>query len=635
MAYGGLRGAIAFSLAIMLEENHVKHARIFITTSLFIVLFTVFVLGSTTKPVVRWLGVQLHVHYETSMFIEINNKVVETVMSGIEEVAGHRSVNYWSQKLHRFNEKYLKSILTRGDGHSFKDTFELIYSGFIPVKPSKAAEAMESNQEDPTMDYNLYYTLANDRARSNTNDSKEMDDDDDDDSPLTDDHIIQVPVTSKTNNMCLTSLDSTGHRSEMYLLTPSSNVPILTTSPSSASLRNNNSSFVATTSTHSIDTPTSDSKVKIKFHQPNDSDISDHLHSTNRTQSHSTCKSSGKKVSLLHPDSAGNDNNTVTSTSTPSLLSPNKVIRVATDEDLSDLERRFIASAFSRSAYYQLPEKDEIEEERAERLQQQHRSSRVQRLPYLTRGTSGLASTPCLPLLAIDPSRLGKSKNKWTSAKFKLEKLATTGTDQSHASTQSESSLHSTDNSLKTSPTCTVTTTTTTATATNAGKSSLSVDDADKNAATIASASSSPHLQSLQRQSSSDVFSQIGTSDEKSNTDDVASPENDASMSDTSAIASSSSHAPRLSIDLREELEPLRKILLSKRKSSAFAGIAETAMLAKRWQEQQPQQEDETSSESQGASHDETKDDGGPSDADDDDEKCPSLNNHPTKESEC
>lgn len=149
MAYGGLRGAIAFSLAIMLEENHVKHARIFITTSLFIVLFTVFILGSTTKPVVRWLEVRLHIQDETSMFIEINSKVIETVMSGIEEVAGHRSVNYWNQKLVRFNEKYLKNILTRGDGHSFKDTFEMIYAGFVPVKPDKAAEALQSSDSVP------------------------------------------------------------------------------------------------------------------------------------------------------------------------------------------------------------------------------------------------------------------------------------------------------------------------------------------------------------------------------------------------------------------------------------------------------------------------------------------------------
>ncbi|KAI1304264.1 Sodium/hydrogen exchanger 2 [Halotydeus destructor] len=142
MAYGGLRGAIAFSLAVMLEENHVKHARIFITTSLFIVLFTVFVLGSTTKPVVKWLEVQLHVHQEKLMFIEINTKVIESVMAGVEEIAGYRSVNYWSMKLTRFNEKYLKNILTSGEGHSFKDTFETIYSSFIPPKPVKPVKSV-------------------------------------------------------------------------------------------------------------------------------------------------------------------------------------------------------------------------------------------------------------------------------------------------------------------------------------------------------------------------------------------------------------------------------------------------------------------------------------------------------------
>lgn len=153
MAYGGLRGAIAFSLAIMLEENHVKHARIFITTSLFIVLFTVFVLGSTTKPVVRWLGIQLHVHHDTTMFMEINNKVIETVMAGIEEVAGHRSVNFWNQKLTRFNDKYLKNILTHGNAHSFKDTFEMIYN-IMPLRHRKVTdtdecpEIMEDELED-------------------------------------------------------------------------------------------------------------------------------------------------------------------------------------------------------------------------------------------------------------------------------------------------------------------------------------------------------------------------------------------------------------------------------------------------------------------------------------------------------
>ncbi|GBN21130.1 hypothetical protein AVEN_113603-1 [Araneus ventricosus] len=41
LAYGGLRGAVAFSLVIMLDET--DHKNLFITATLFIILFTVFV----------------------------------------------------------------------------------------------------------------------------------------------------------------------------------------------------------------------------------------------------------------------------------------------------------------------------------------------------------------------------------------------------------------------------------------------------------------------------------------------------------------------------------------------------------------------------------------------------------------
>lgn len=571
MAYGGLRGAIAFSLAIMLEENHVKHARIFITTSLFIVLFTVFVLGSTTKPVVRWLEVQLHVHYETSMFIEINNKVVETVMSGIEEVAGHRSVNYWSQKLHRFNEKYLKSILTRGDGHSFKDTFELIYSGFIPVKPSKAAEAMESNDEDQNIDYNMFYSLATDRRRSNTNDSKNQES-----SELTEQDIIQleVPIGKQSNDLLLSgglATVDTGH-GEVYLLHPSSKLPILTTSPSSSSLvRNITTTSFTTGSSRSIDQK-GEGKVKIKV------DTGDPEQPAKST----------KRVQLLHPDSySGSDGGSqaITSTSTPSLVatSPSKASRVTTDEDLSDLERRFIASAFSRSAYYQLPERDEIDEERAERIQQHHhhQSSLHQKLPYFTRGQSGLSSSPCLPLLAIDASRLSKSKNKWTSAKFKLEKLAVAET--THATTHSESSLPSTSSSSKI--------TMKPVTKESDGHSPGPTGDVHH----FSSSSSYPHLQTLDQQGQ----------DGQSLSPPPQSPDGDLGAGGSTASLESGESGPlaRLSVDLREELEPLRKILLSKRKSSAFAEVAETALLAKRWQEQQ-----DSLTGSQGATGELTKD---------------------------
>lgn len=41
LAHGGLRGAIAFSLAFMLNENDIKHKSLYVTTTLFIILYTV------------------------------------------------------------------------------------------------------------------------------------------------------------------------------------------------------------------------------------------------------------------------------------------------------------------------------------------------------------------------------------------------------------------------------------------------------------------------------------------------------------------------------------------------------------------------------------------------------------------
>ena len=46
MAYGGLRGAIAFSLAVILEEEIFPSRRLFITTTVFVVYFTNIVLVS-------------------------------------------------------------------------------------------------------------------------------------------------------------------------------------------------------------------------------------------------------------------------------------------------------------------------------------------------------------------------------------------------------------------------------------------------------------------------------------------------------------------------------------------------------------------------------------------------------------
>ncbi|GFS30363.1 hypothetical protein TNIN_159401 [Trichonephila inaurata madagascariensis] len=73
MAYGGLRGAVAFSLVIMLDET--EHKNLFITATLFIILFTVFVQGATIKPLVKLLKIRRQTVKNTSMFTEVNTKV--------------------------------------------------------------------------------------------------------------------------------------------------------------------------------------------------------------------------------------------------------------------------------------------------------------------------------------------------------------------------------------------------------------------------------------------------------------------------------------------------------------------------------------------------------------------------------
>ena len=48
MAYGGLRGAVGFSLVTILDDND-PFKNIFLTTTLVMIFFTVFIQGKTEK----------------------------------------------------------------------------------------------------------------------------------------------------------------------------------------------------------------------------------------------------------------------------------------------------------------------------------------------------------------------------------------------------------------------------------------------------------------------------------------------------------------------------------------------------------------------------------------------------------
>ncbi|XP_064461299.1 Na(+)/H(+) exchanger beta-like isoform X2 [Ornithodoros turicata] len=128
MAYGGLRGAVAFSLVIMLNSCKFINYEVFVTATLFIVLFTVFIQGASVKPLVNLLKIRLHQSGDDKLITEINSKLLDNIMLGIEEVTGHKGGNYWKQVLEQMDEKYLKPYLQH---KSVQDNLTRVYTKIV------------------------------------------------------------------------------------------------------------------------------------------------------------------------------------------------------------------------------------------------------------------------------------------------------------------------------------------------------------------------------------------------------------------------------------------------------------------------------------------------------------------------
>ncbi|XP_032487387.1 sodium/hydrogen exchanger 9 [Phocoena sinus] len=106
MMFSGLRGAIAFALAIRNTESQPK--QMMFTTTLLLVFFTVWVFGGGTTPMLTWLQIRVGVdpdedQKEPSSHQEANNSGKSTTKT---ETA--RLFRMW----YSFDHKYLKPILT-------------------------------------------------------------------------------------------------------------------------------------------------------------------------------------------------------------------------------------------------------------------------------------------------------------------------------------------------------------------------------------------------------------------------------------------------------------------------------------------------------------------------------------------
>lgn len=114
MAYGGLRGAVGFSLAVVLEKG-VWYRELFITTALCMVFFTVFLQGGTIKLFVKLFKIELQTKEKARICNDVQGKLMEDVMQGIENVIGRQRAKGVFSEICRAVDKLLKSMLIGKD----------------------------------------------------------------------------------------------------------------------------------------------------------------------------------------------------------------------------------------------------------------------------------------------------------------------------------------------------------------------------------------------------------------------------------------------------------------------------------------------------------------------------------------
>ncbi|XP_057195565.1 sodium/hydrogen exchanger 1 [Triplophysa rosa] len=161
IAYGGLRGAIAFSLIYLLDENHFARKDMFLTAIITVIFFTVFVQGMTIRPLVDLLAVKKKQETKRSINEEIHTQFLDHLLTGIEDICGHYGHHHWKDKLNRFNKKYVKKCLIAGERSKepqliafyhkmeFKQAIELVESGGGSKLPSAMPSTVSMQNIQP------------------------------------------------------------------------------------------------------------------------------------------------------------------------------------------------------------------------------------------------------------------------------------------------------------------------------------------------------------------------------------------------------------------------------------------------------------------------------------------------------
>ncbi|XP_064615357.1 probable Na(+)/H(+) antiporter nhx-9 isoform X2 [Liolophura sinensis] len=150
ISYGGLRGAVAFSLVGLLQPGEVQNRNMFVTATLAVIIFTVFVQGITIKPLVRLLEVKMASTDKSTLFEEIIRQMTDNIMSGVEDIMGYKGNYHFKASFEYFEDIYLKKWLLRKPQKSkeeimriyqkvvLRDHVENLYAGGAKIPQSPA-----------------------------------------------------------------------------------------------------------------------------------------------------------------------------------------------------------------------------------------------------------------------------------------------------------------------------------------------------------------------------------------------------------------------------------------------------------------------------------------------------------------
>ncbi|XP_062545664.1 sodium/hydrogen exchanger 3 isoform X5 [Armigeres subalbatus] len=113
MSYGGLRGAVAFALVLLVSTDHIPLQPMFVTTTIAVIYFTVFLQGITIKPLVKVLNVKRASKRKPTMNERIHERFMDHMMAGVEDIVGKTGNYNIRDKFKRFDNRFIRPYLIK------------------------------------------------------------------------------------------------------------------------------------------------------------------------------------------------------------------------------------------------------------------------------------------------------------------------------------------------------------------------------------------------------------------------------------------------------------------------------------------------------------------------------------------